>query len=519
MSRSEAPADPPLLRVRDLSIAYRTARQWNPVVHDVSFDVRAGETVALIGESGSGKTTLAGAVLRILPANARTTAGAILFDGADLGRASRRQLRQIRSHGLGYVPQDPTMSFNPLRTVRSQLYEVLRLTRPERGPAAEAEALLRRAGVADTARVLDSYPHQLSGGLLQRALIAAAIAGRPRLLIADEPTSALDATIQKGILDTLGQLRAELGLAVLLITHDLALAAAHSDQVITLDRGRVASSPYAEALFASAPKPVAVTLAERADDTAREAPAPALTVDGVRKTFGRLTAVDAVSFTVPSGTTHALVGESGSGKTTLARIVLGLLRADSGAVRLDGRPVDPTDRVALREVRRDLQIVHQNPYGSLDPRYTVSRIIGEPLVRYRAGDRRQRQARIGELADAVGLPANVLQRRARELSGGQRQRVAIARALALNPKLIVLDEPTSALDVRIQDQVLQLLRTLQRERSLTYLFISHDLRVVAGLAHTVTILRSGTAVESGPVADVFRSPADEYTRVLLESVL
>ncbi|GAA2326027.1 ABC transporter ATP-binding protein [Dactylosporangium salmoneum] len=519
MSRSEAPADPPLLRVRDLSIAYRAARQWNPVVHDVSFDVRGGETVALIGESGSGKTTLAGAVLRILPANARTTGGTILFDGTDLGRASRRQLRQLRSHELGYVPQDPTMSFNPLRTVRSQLYEILRLTGPERGLAAEAEALLRRAGVCDTARVLDSYPHQLSGGLLQRALIAAAIAGRPRLLIADEPTSALDATIQKGILDTLDQLRAELGLAVLLITHDLALAAAHSDQVVTLDRGRVASPPYAEALFASAPKPVAVALAERADDTAREAPGPALTVDSVSKTFGRLTAVDAVSFDVASGTTHALVGESGSGKTTLARVVLGLLHADSGAVRLAGQPIDPTDRVALRKVRRDLQIVHQNPYGSLDPRYTVSRIIGEPLVRYRAGNRRQRQARIDELADAVGLPTNVLQHRARELSGGQRQRVAIARALALNPKLIVLDEPTSALDVRIQDQVLQLLQTLQRERSLTYLFISHDLRLVAGLAHTVTILRRGTAVESGPVADVFRSPAEEYTRALLASVL
>lgn len=529
-----SPSEPPLLQVDDLAVSYRTGSRWSPVLRQVSLTVARGEVVALIGESGSGKSTLANAVVGVLPANGRIDSGEVTFGERSLRAMRGRELRRVRATELGYVPQDPNASLHPLRTVRSQLREVVRSVRgraPKAELDAEADRLLARAGIDDPARIAASYPHELSGGLLQRVLIAGALAGDPRLLIADEPTSALDATVQKGVLDTLGALTAEQGVAVLLVTHDLGLARGRADSVVVLDRNGVVEkgtvstvlhrpvSPYTRRLLEDSPRPVAEVVAtkRRLDDRT----ADVLGVDAVTKTYGsgrdRVVAADAVSFSVAPGTTHALVGESGSGKTTLARIVTGLVRPDSGSVSVGGRLVDVTDPASLREHRRELQLVQQNPFGSLDPRWTVQKIVEEPLRRYGFGDARERGDRVAELLDAVSLPSSVARSRPRRLSGGQRQRVAIARALALRPRLVVLDEPTSALDVTVQADILALLLDLQARHGLTYLFVSHDLRVVARLADTVTVLTHGRAVETGPVREVLGAPREDYTRTLLAS--
>ena len=528
-----------LLGVRGLTVAYG-GDLTTPTVSDVSFDVNPGETVAVVGESGSGKSTIVNAVLKLLDGRA-AVGGSVQFGGREILHLREREVRALRGRSIGYIPQDPTASLNPVRRIDSQIFEALRASRlPEhadhRRHPEQAAQLLDSVGIVDPQRTLTSHPHQLSGGQLQRVLIGIAMSQGPRLIVADEPTSALDVTIQKTILDLIDRLKADNGLSVLLVTHDLALAAERSDAVVVLDSGRVQEqgpsvevlrrprSAYARRLVADVP---GLNLDRFTDARKLRAEAPAdegfaLRVSNVHKTFrhgGRHTAaLKGVSFDLPPGRTHALVGESGSGKSTLARIVLRLLEPDEGSVLVAGRDVSHLAPRALRDVHRNLQLVYQNPFTSLDPTYPVERLVGEPLRRYRLGSRTERHARVLEVLGLVGLDETHLRRRPRELSGGQRQRVAIARALTLNPKVLVLDEPTSALDVTVQAQILEVLIDLQVRLSLSYLFISHDLGVVRQVADTVTVLQHGEVREHGVTEDVFDHPASEYTRALVESI-
>ncbi|AXK44365.1 dipeptide ABC transporter ATP-binding protein [Brachybacterium saurashtrense] len=524
-----------LLQVENLRIAYGPAE----VVHGVSFALGAGRALALIGESGSGKSTIARAVLRLLGSRRARVDGSIRLEGREVSGLREKDFLPLRGRVLGFVPQDPGSSLNPVRTIGSQALEAAALV-PGARRGAEREALVltafERVGLPEPRRLLDSFPHQLSGGQLQRVLIALAILPGPRLLVADEPTSALDVTVQEQILDLLDQLRAELGIGVLLITHDLALAASRADEVVVLQEGTVQEAGPTDSVFA-APR-TEYTRALQADvpglnpdrfaslRAARDARPPLggaqVAADAISRTFRtrdrEVRALSDVSFTIPRGRTHALVGESGSGKSTAARALLGLETLDAGTLTVGGREVDPGDPAALRALRRNLQLVHQNPFTSLDPRLGVERIVQEPLDRYRVGERAARAETTAWALEAVRLPASLRRRRPGALSGGQRQRVAIARALALRPEVLVLDEPTSALDVTVQAGILEVLQTLQRDLGLTYLFISHDLGVVRQFADTLTVLRRGEAVESGPVEEVFAAPREEYTRRLIASI-
>ncbi|MDU0366675.1 ABC transporter ATP-binding protein [Microbacterium sp. KSW4-17] len=532
--REEAGATPaPLLHVQNLSVAYGRT----PVVHDVSFSIPRGGSLALIGESGSGKSTIARSVLRLLPRDTGRASGRVEFAGDEVLGLSETRFRPFRGRRIGFVPQDPSHALNPVRTVGAQALEAAALTDAP-GRRAAVLDIFARVGLPDPARVYDSYPHQLSGGMLQRVLIGLAVLPRPDLLVADEPTSALDVTIQKRILDLLDELRGELGIGLLLITHDLAIAAERTDEIVVLKDGRVQEAGATGDVFA----------APTSDYTRQlQADAPALNPDRYRHADGRgvdawttdttaarievheisksfvvdstaRAAVAGVSFRVPPGTTHALVGESGSGKTTTVRLLLGLETPDAGEILVDGAAVTGRTEAELRGIRRHLQLVYQNPFTSLDPTWSVGRIIREPLDRYRVGTRAERSAKVAEALDAVGLPPQLARRRPDALSGGQRQRVAIARALVLEPDVIVLDEPTSALDVTVQAGVFDVLRRLQRERGLTYLFVSHDLALVRQIADTVSVLRGGRVVEAGRVADVLSHPREEYTRALVDAI-
>ena len=526
-----------LLTVDDLAVSYRTRHGDVHAVRDVSLHVDEGETVAVVGESGSGKSTTAAAVVRLLAPAARIERGTIDLLGRDVAQASPRELQAVRGLLVGLVPQDPTVSLNPVKRIGDQVAEVLRIhgLADRRAAGIEAVEALRRAGLPEPELRARQYPHELSGGMRQRVLIAIALVARPRLLVADEPTSALDVTVQRQILDHLDTLTAETGTGVLLITHDLGVAADRADRIVVMSQGRVveAGTPdevlgspreaYTRQLLAAAPslrgaRPVSVPVA-------LDAP-PALEVRGLVKDFplprsgggGTLRAVDDVSFRVPRGGTLALVGESGSGKSTTARLALRLAEPTAGQVLVGGRDVSHTRGSELRALRRQMQIVYQNPYSSLDPRWSVGQIVGEPLRAFGVGDRRTRATRTAELLDLVALPVSVAQRRPAELSGGQRQRVAIARALSVRPDLVVLDEPVSALDVSVQAQILDLLAELQRELGVTYLFISHDLAVVRQVAHDVVVLRQGRVVERGKVEDVFADPQHAYTAELLAAI-
>ena len=526
-----------LLQVEDLHVSYGPAE----VVRGVSFAVGEGRALALIGESGSGKSTIARAVLRLLGSRRARVDGSITVRGREITGLREREFLPLRGRVLGFVPQDPGSSLNPVRSIGAQALEAAALV-PGARSRAQREALvvsaLERVGLPEPQRIADSFPHQLSGGQLQRVLIALAILPGPRLLVADEPTSALDVTVQEQILDLLDELRRELGIGVLLITHDLAVAAARADEVVVLQDGSIQEagptdsvftaprSPYTRALQADVPglnpDRFAGLRAER--DERHPAAGADLQVDvrGISRTFRtrerEVRALADVSFTIPRGRTHALVGESGSGKSTAARALLGLETMDAGTLDVGGVEVDPSDPRALRELRRHLQFVHQNPFTSLDPRFTVGRIVREPLDLYRVGDRAAREERAAWALEAVRLPERLRDRRPGALSGGQRQRVAIARALALQPDVLVLDEPTSALDVTVQAGILEVLATLQRDLGLTYLFISHDLGVVRQFADTLTVLRRGEVVESGSVEEVFAAPREEYTRALISSI-
>ena len=530
-----------LVDIKGLDVGYLRRRTVRPAVVGLDLTVAPGEVVAIVGESGSGKTTTANAIIGLLPANGRITAGSAVVDGIQTAGANERTLRRLRGSVVGLVPQDPMVGLNPTKRVGEQIAEAVRL-RGVAGPAVRAEVLelLGEAGVPDPEQRARQYPHELSGGLRQRALIAIALAGRPKLIIADEPTSALDVTVQKRILDHLGGLVREQGISLLVITHDLAVAADRADRVIVMRHGRKVEEgepaaildrprePYTRRLIAAAPRLAhAGRVVPRFDVRDQAPPAPILTLTDVSKTFaasdlrrGRrgFNALDKVTVTVPRGQTHALVGESGCGKTTTLRIALGLETATSGSVVLDGDEISGLSWRRLRPLRRKAQLVHQDPFATLDPKFTVGQSVTEPLVSFRIGDRRSRKQRALELLDQVALPASYLDRLPSELSGGQRQRVAIARALAPRPDLIMLDEPVSALDVLVQEQILQLLADLQAALGLSYLLVSHDLAVVAEVAHTVSVMSHGRIVEQGPVAEVFTNPKSAYTLELIDAI-
>lgn len=527
LDRVETPvAAATLLRVDGLSVSYSN----HEVVSDVSFELRRGESLALIGESGSGKSTIARAVLRLLPQGGRAR-GRVEFDGRDILSLSERRFRPLRGRRVGFVPQDPASSLNPVRTVGAQAKEAAALLDDVGDRRSLVLDTFSQVGLDDPERVYDSYPHQLSGGMLQRVLIGLTVLPRPALIVADEPTSALDVTIQKRILDLLSRLRRELDISLLLITHDLAIAAERADSLVVLkdgvvqEAGRTATvfsapaSEYARRLHADVP---ALNPDRYEHLRGAGGGAPKIEVSRVKKTFsvdGRtVTAVDDVSFTVPAGTTHALVGESGSGKTTAVRLLLGLEAPDSGSITVAGEEVAGRSHTSLRSLRRHLQLVYQNPFTSLDPTWTVRRLVGESLDRYGIGTRPERAARVRAALDSVGLSENLLSRRPVALSGGQRQRVAIARSLVLRPDVIVLDEPTSALDVSVQAGIVEVLLSLQAELGLTYVFVSHDLALVRQLAHTVSVMHRGRIVENGPVRAIFDDPRQPYTRALVESI-
>ncbi|MFZ1175918.1 MAG: ABC transporter ATP-binding protein [Mycobacterium sp.] len=532
----------PLLSVEGLQVSFDD----DAAVRGVDLKVMPGQTVAIVGESGSGKSTTAAAILGLLPPGGRITAGRIIFDGADVAAADRRALRSIRGRAIGYIPQDPMTNLNPVWKVGFQIREALRANTSDRQTRRRAVELLAEAGMPDPAKQAGRYPHQLSGGMCQRALIAIALAGRPRLLIADEPTSALDVTVQRQVLDHLQQLTDELGTAVLLITHDLALAAERTESVVVLHRGVVVEAgaarsilqnpqhEYTRRLVAAAPslmvrswvrtRPPTMNQAERPEGSDDILVASELTKvyresRGAPWRRAEFCAVDAVSFRLCRASTLAIAGESGSGKSTLARMVLGLLQPTSGTVVFDGASIDDaSDRDTQLAFRRRVQPVFQNPYSSLDPMYSVFRAIEEPLRIHRLGDRRQRERAVRNLVDQVALPSSVLGRLPRELSGGQRQRVAIARALALRPEVLVCDEAVSALDVLVQAQILDLLADLQAELGLAYLFISHDLAVIRQIADEVLVMRAGRVVEQAPTEQLFTRPTHEYTRQLLDAI-
>jgi peptide/nickel transport system ATP-binding protein len=526
----------PLLQVDDLSVSYRGHR----VVTNVGFELGRGESLALIGESGSGKSTIARAVLRLLPDGGHA-AGSVRFDGHDVLALSERRFRPLRGRAIGFVPQDPASALNPVRTIGAQAQEAAALLDEPNASVRKAIILetLAQVGLDNPQRVYDSYPHQLSGGMLQRVLIGLAVLPRPLLLVADEPTSALDVTIQKRILDLLSRLQQELDISLLLITHDLAIAAERANSLVVLKDGliqeagntaAVFSSPasaYARKLRADVPALNPDRYAELRDPgfrrgAASAAEAPKIEVRAVTKTFtvdGQvLTAVDGVSFAVAPGTTHALVGESGSGKTTTIRLLLGLEEPDSGGISVAGERVSGRSHEALRAMRRHLQVVYQNPFSSLDPTWKVEALVREPLDRFGIGTRQERTERVREALASVGLGEHLLSRKPDALSGGQRQRVAIARSLVLKPDVIVLDEPTSALDVSVQADIVEVLLSLQAGMGLTYVFVSHDLALVRQVAHTVSVMHRGRIVEHGTVSDIFDNPRHPYTVSLLDSI-
>ena len=576
----------PLLEISDLEVAFRSSTGLVPAVRKANLTLYPGQSVAIVGESGSGKSTLAHAVIGLLPGTGRVTGGTIRFQGRDITHLGTQELTALRGSSIGLVPQDPMSNLNPVWSIGFQVKEALRanglagvaddrlahLMAEHAGQAGHADRaqkaapsagghidvneqvalLLEQAGLPEASRRAKQYPHEFSGGMRQRALIAIGLAARPDLLIADEPTSALDVTVQRRILDHLQTLVRELGTAMLFITHDLGLAAERAEHIVVMHRGRVVESgpslevlqdprhPYTQRLVKAAP-----SLASRRIESAHargiqvtddellgaslgsSATEEILRVEHLTKVFevrgakGKdktLTAVDDVGFGIRKGTTTALVGESGSGKSTVANIILNLIDPTSGKVFHDGVDLSTLGPKELFALRRIMQPVFQNPYGSLDPMYSIFRVVEEPLRVHGIGTAKEREARVAELLDMVSLPRSVMRRYPHELSGGQRQRVAIARALALKPEIVVLDEAVSALDVLVQAQILRLLSDLQSELELTYLFITHDLAVVRQIADDVVVMEHGRIVESGAADELFANPRQDYTRELIRAV-
>ena len=561
----------PLLKVTDLAVTYNSTHGPVHAVTDVSFSVAPGRVTAIVGESGSGKSTSAMATMGLLPANAAAS-GKIELNGQDLNRITQQQWRDDRGLKIGLIPQDPGTSLNPVKTIGESVGEVLRIHRQALGNPSKQERratvieLLDAVGIDNPELRYNQYPHELSGGMRQRALIAAALATEPDLIIADEPTSALDVTVQQTILDLIDQLREDRGIGVLLITHDLAVASDRADELVVMQSGQVKEAgltgrilgdprhPYTRRLLDDAPgltnpvrqperarkhkaasaaaadapgseaDPEGTTPATPAARDSEESTPPLLRVSSMSKQFHpargqeAFTAVDGVSFSVARGTTHAIVGQSGSGKSTLARMICAFEEPSAGTAYLEGAAINDLAAKDPRQLRRRLQMVYQNPYGSLDPRQSIGSAIAEPLRNLSSLSRTQIRAKVTEVLDQVSLPEALASRRAGELSGGQRQRVAIARALVLEPELLVLDEAVSALDVTVQARILELLNELQEELGLTYLFISHDLAVVREISDTVSVMSKGRQVELGFTEEIFNDPQHEFTRELLRAI-
>ncbi|MDB5372856.1 MAG: microcin transporter ATP-binding protein [Belnapia sp.] len=518
-----------LLSVQNLTVSF-AGRQ---VVRDVSFHLDSGETLALVGESGSGKSVSALSALRLLPpAAAIAPESRIILDGIDVPTADAAALRHLRGGVAGMVFQEPMTSLNPLHSIGRQVGEAIVLHQPLSGAALRARILdlLRQAGLPRAEERLGAYPHQLSGGQRQRVMIAAALANSPKQLIADEPTTALDVTIQAQILELLAELKRRLGMAMLLITHDLQIVRRHADRVVVMKDGEAVEQGATAEIFADPRHPYTRMLlaTEPRGRPAPVAPGAPVVIEGaalrvhfplrgglLRRTTGFVKAVDDVSLTIHEGETLGLVGESGSGKTTIGLALL-RLETSQGTIRFEGKDIQPLSRAALRPLRRRMQIVFQDPYGSLSPRLSAGEIIGEGLEVHEPGlTRAARDAAVARALEEVGLDPATAARYPHEFSGGQRQRIAIARALVLKPRLVVLDEPTSALDVSVQAQVVDLLRALQAKHRLAYLFISHDLRVVRALAHRIIVLKDGVVVEEGEAERLTAAPSQPYTRALM----
>ncbi|MDU6679222.1 ABC transporter ATP-binding protein [Actinomyces sp.] len=542
----------PLLEIKDLEVAFQSSTGMVPAVRKANLTIYPGQSVAIVGESGSGKSTTAHAIINLLPGTGKIVGGSIKFRGEELTTKSRKEMERIRGRHIGLVPQDPMSNLNPVWKIGFQVREALKANNVVKGSQMHQRVneLLAEAGLPDTERVAKQYPHEFSGGMRQRALIAIGLAARPELLIADEPTSALDVTVQRLILDHMESLTHELGTAMLFITHDLGLAVERAEHLVVMHRGRIVESgpamqilqrpqhPYTKRLVAAAPSlttarimtahqaGIQVTeeelLGAGKGATSTEA---AVEVKNLVKTFpirGKrgqtFKALDDVSFTLRKGTTLGVVGESGSGKSTAANIILGLLEQDSGDVIFEGENVSELSKKERFAMRRNLQVVFQNPYGSLDPMYSIYRAVEEPMRVHNWGTKKEREERVAQLLDMVALPRSAMRRYPNELSGGQRQRVAIARALALRPHVLVLDEAVSALDVLVQDQILHLLNDIQAEMELSYLFITHDLAVVRQIADDVVVMQHGKVVETGDTDSIFDSPRTDYTRNLIDSI-
>ena len=524
------PSDAEMLSVTDLRVAFGRTE----VLHGVDLTVGHGERVAVVGQSGSGKSTLVAAILGLLPGTGHVTGGSIRLGDDELTGRTEKAWRGLRGERIGLVPQDPMTNLNPAMRVGAQIADAL-VAAGLRGSAVEARVLelLTEAGIPEAERRAGQYPHEFSGGMRQRVLIAMALAREPKLLIADEPTSALDVTVQRRILDHLETLVGAHGTSLLFVTHDLGLAADRADRVVVMhDGGIVETGPaaqllrdpqhdYTRRLIAASPS----LDREGSTPPRRNGTDPILVVEDLVKEYrlrgrrsGTFRAVDHASFSIERGTTTAVVGESGSGKSTIAKMVLGLETPTSGTALIDGRSIAGASRADRADLRRRVQPVFQDPYSSLDPTFTVAQLVAEPLHIHRVGERKDRRGRVRELLDQVALPESVAGRRPSELSGGQRQRVAIARALALDPELVICDEAVSALDVLVQDQILTLLADLQRDLGLSYLFITHDLAVVRQIAHRVVVMHKGRVVEHDTVDQIFTAPTSAYTAELLEAI-
>jgi peptide/nickel transport system ATP-binding protein len=526
-----------ILEVRKVAVSFKVEGGVVNAVKDVSFSLRKGETIAIVGESGSGKSVTARAVMRLL--SRRATIGkesSIIMGGQEVLKLSESEMRKLRGSRVSMIFQEPMTSLNPVYTVGAQIAEVLRIhNKISRADAmAKAQSLLEEVQIPDPEARVKQYPHQLSGGQRQRVMIAMALANRPDILIADEPTTALDVTVQAQILNLIKDLKAKYGMAVILITHDLTVVRQFADRVYVMQHGEVKEHnstaalfanpqhPYTKRLLASDPKGVAKPLEGN--------PPMVLQGKNVRvtytlkrgglfnATYSKLQAVDGLSLDLKKGETLGLVGESGSGKTTFGQALIRLLNPQEGEITFDGKRIDGLTRDQLRPFRSRMQIVFQDPFSSMNPRMNVRQVVEEGMiVNSIGGSGTERLQRVQQALEDAGLPTNILTRFPHEFSGGQRQRIAIARAIALEPEFILLDEPTSALDLSVQAQIIELLRKLQRERGLSYLFISHDLKVVRALCHRVIVMQNGKIVEQGPVADVLGNPKTEYTQRLLRA--